>query len=80
MQLIVVVMMVAALPSICHAETRVFRNSIGQETGRATTNGNVTMFSNPLGPNIGRSTTSNGTTTFYDAMGRRTGTTKPPGR
>jgi len=56
------------------AETRTFRNSMGQETGRAVTNGNTTTFTNPLGQQTGRAVTTGGTTTIYNPLGQTTGT------
>ena len=58
-----------------HAEptTRTFRDNMGRETGRATTNGNNTTFRDHMGRETGRAVRSNNGTTFYDHMGREIG-------
>lgn len=59
-----------------HAVERTYRNTMGQEVGRSTTDtrGNTTFRDN-MGRETGRSVTdSRGNTTVYDNMGRQTGT------
>ena len=67
----------AIAPFVASAQPSTTRDSMGRQTGTATTNSNgVTTFRDSSGRQTGTaSTNSSGVTTFRNGMGQQTGTT-----